>query len=196
MQEATRQVALWNQKYQSEHGIFVSVNMSNREFAQFDLEDRVQRCLKNSGLVPSRLWLELTETVLINEPERAEARLAKLKEFGVKLCIDDFGTGYSSLGYLARYPFDVLKIDKSFFLKRTGRTNLAIVRSILDLGRNMGLEVVAEGLETEDTAVQLSDLQCTYGQGYLFAKAVNSEEAEAMIDGRPRLVFIKDKHRA
>ena len=190
LKEACRQLALWQGMEAPYNDLFVTVNISNREFAQFDLEQRVEEALTGSGLPPSRLWLELTESVLISDPERSGARFGRLKALGVRLCVDDFGTGYSSLSYLARYPFDVLKIDRSFFLDKSVHTNLAIVRTMLDLGRNMGLDVVAEGIEEEDKAEQLGQLQCPLGQGYLFGKPLPAKRAEDLVKGRPRLVFV------
>lgn len=189
---ACRQLAVWQDRYPAAKDLFVSVNVSNKEFAQFDFESRVREALAASGLSPSSLWLEMTETVLIKDPARTAMRLSRLKDLGIKLAIDDFGTGYSSLSYLARFPFDVLKIDRSFLMG--DESHLTIIRTILDLGKNLGLSVVAEGIEKESRVAEMRDLECEFAQGYYFARPMPAEEAEKALPGRPRLVFVNGSH--
>ncbi|MDP9350134.1 MAG: EAL domain-containing protein [Chloroflexota bacterium] len=136
-----------------------------------DLVAEVAGALGESGLRPSMLTLEITESAAMGDAESSIARLLDLKEMGVKLVIDDFGTGYSSLAYLHRFPVDVLKIDRSF-VDGLGRESedTAIVRAVIGLAHSLGLEVVAEGVETDDQAQRLRALGCELAQGYLFSR--------------------------
>lgn len=156
----------------------VHVNLSGRQFAQGGLVEEVDRVLTETGLAPSRLKLEITESVIMVNPELAVELLKGLKALGTRLCIDDFGTGYSSLSYLLRFPADTLKIDRSFVnaLGKGGR-NEDIVGAILSLARSLDMEVVAEGIETAEQRDILTQLGCGYGQGYLFSRALEGEAA-------------------
>jgi len=149
----------------------VAVNVSARQFRQPSFTDDVAEALRRSGLAPSALELELTETVLMDDPPAMVERLRALKQLGVTLALDDFGTGYSSLGYLLRFPIDVLKIDKSF-VGTLGRDRHAekIVVAIIDLARRMNLTVVAEGVESGGQAELLRQRRCDLIQGYLISR--------------------------
>ncbi len=151
----------------------VAINFSPRELAQPDVVDRVRATLENHQVDPRRLCIEITETAVLDEVDTAIATLSALRDIGVRLAIDDFGTGYSSLSYLRRLPVDIVKIDRSF----TGElgvdgANLTIVAGIIGLARGLGLEVIAEGIETPRQLEVLRDLGCAFGQGYLFAAPV------------------------
>jgi diguanylate cyclase (GGDEF)-like protein len=150
----------------------VAVNLSPRELAQRDLVDRVNATLRDSGVDPSRLCLEITESALLGDADLALTTLARLKDAGLQLAIDDFGTGYSSLNYLRRLPVDIVKIDRSFVaeLGWDGPEH-TIITGIIGLTTGLGLEVVAEGIETHEQAQALLDLGCTIGQGFLFSPA-------------------------
>ncbi len=162
---------------------YVSVNLSSREFAQPDLVDTVRAALQQSGLPTSCLKLEITESVLIGNPERARGRLTALKELGVDLSIDDFGTGYSSFSYLHKYPFDVLKIDKSFVQKLNGEGNARqIIRAIVELAHNLGMKVVAEGGEDLRTLDALRELGCEFAQGYHYSRPLPPQQLDDWID--------------
>jgi EAL domain-containing protein (putative c-di-GMP-specific phosphodiesterase class I) len=146
----------------------------------------VAAALHGAGVAPTSLVLELTETVLVTNPLRAASRLAELRDLGVRIAIDDFGTGYSSLSYLQQFPFDILKIDRSF----TGAIGAAaevpaIVTGIIDLARALGLQTVAEGIELTAQRDQLTDHRCDHGQGYLFARPLRPEAAAALLRARP-----------
>ena len=164
---ALRQVHAWNiQGYD----IGVAVNLSGRDLMDLRLPDEIEEFLKRWKVNPARLELEITEGTIISDPLRTKAILGRLKELGVRIAVDDFGSGYSSLGYLRRLPLDVLKIDKSFVLNMLeDEDDAAIVRSTIDLAHNLGLEVVAEGVETEETRAALVHLRCDRAQGYLFS---------------------------
>ncbi len=152
------------------HGV-IEVNLSARQIGDPNLITTVERALRNSRLHPNQLILEITESALMDDPEAALDVLKELKSLGVRLAIDDFGTGFSSLTYLQRFPIDVLKVDKSFIseLSEDG-TGYVIVKAVIDLAHTLGLEVVAEGVETEDELRILKDLDCDMAQGFYFAR--------------------------
>lgn len=181
MTSACRQMRDW--ELRASAALTVSVNLSSRQFLQPDLVEQVDSLLQESGLSPRRLKLEITESVIMSSADSAIQMLARLRELGVKVCIDDFGTGYSSLSYLLRFPSDDLKIDRSFVLALThGGRNVRIVETIISLGQGLGMEVVAEGVETEAQRQQLVALGCRYGQGFLFSRAVEPGAAGELID--------------
>ncbi|HEX6738951.1 MAG TPA: EAL domain-containing protein [Vicinamibacteria bacterium] len=162
----------------------VNVNLSSRQLSQADLVDSVAAVLRETGLAPEQLTLEITETAVMQNPESAVALLRGLKDLGVRVCIDDFGTGYSSLNYLLRLPADVLKIDRAFVaaLGRDER-NDKILAAIISLTRSLGLAVVAEGVETEEQRARLEALGCPYAQGFLFSRPVDAPRALALLQG-------------
>ena len=176
---ACYQLRLWQEQLLS--SFMISVNLSAKQFYQSGLIEVVDRILSETGLKGNFLKLEITERVLMNNTQSTIATLEQLQERGVQLCLDDFGTGYSSLSYLQSLPFDFLKIDRSFVerLKKAERSE--IVRAIIALGSNLKIETIAEGIETKEQLRQLMSLNCTYGQGFLFAKPMNSEAATDFI---------------
>jgi len=151
------------------------VNLSARQVAQPDLLQRIKEALETSKLNPHCLKLEITESVVMENAEAAAQMFKQLRSLGVQLSIDDFGTGYSSLSYLHRFPLNYLKIDRSFVMRLTTDNDNAIVRTISTLARNLGMEVIAEGIETDEQYQQLKMLGCEYGQGYLFSRPVNND---------------------
>jgi EAL domain-containing protein (putative c-di-GMP-specific phosphodiesterase class I) len=171
LEEACRQVRAWQDQYPTVPPLVMGVNLSGRQFQHPGLVADVARTLRESGIDPHCLKLEITESVLMREVETAVATCAALKDLGVQLAIDDFGTGYSSLGQLKRFPFDTLKIDRSF-VDGLGRDeqDMAIVRSLVTLAKTLSLSVTAEGIETPLQEAHLRSLGCERGQGYLFAR--------------------------
>ncbi len=160
----------------------VAVNVSPLQFRRADFVDTVERILLETGFDPARLELELTESTLIGNVETAEAAMRRLKALGVRLALDDFGTGYSSLLYLRRFPFNKLKIDRSFVQSiENGSDAAAIVHAIVSLGRGLGMKVTAEGVETADQQLFLRAAGVHSMQGYRFGKAVSTEEISARI---------------
>jgi EAL domain-containing protein (putative c-di-GMP-specific phosphodiesterase class I) len=158
--------------------IFVSVNFSGINFGTYDLVEIVDGIIKQSGTNPANIKLEITESALIDEPERAETVLQELKEIGVTIALDDFGTGYSSLGYIHRFAIDDIKIDRSFVSGlHDSERSLDIVRAIVGLAKNFKLKLVAEGIEREEDVASLNTLECDMGQGYLFSKPLELEDA-------------------
>lgn len=157
--------------------ISMSVNVSAIDFRQHDFVDGIVRILELTGLDPTLLELEITESVLMQNVEATVQTLHAIKALGVRLAIDDFGTGYSSLSYLQRFPVDVLKIDQSFIRGLSTENNdAALVSAIISLGKSLNLNIIAEGVETLEQLDFLKALQCEEGQGYFFSKAVLPQE--------------------
>ncbi|RTL02356.1 MAG: EAL domain-containing protein, partial [Neisseriaceae bacterium] len=162
--------------------LVVSVNVSAVQFRQPNLADLVARALKDSGLPGDRLELELTEGMLMEQPEAASAAMDALKQMGVRLSLDDFGTGYSSLSYLKRFPFDALKIDQSFVRDLgSNADDDSLVRTIILMAKNLNMRAIAEGVETSTQLDFLSANECDEFQGFLRSQAVPASELEKLI---------------
>jgi diguanylate cyclase (GGDEF)-like protein/PAS domain S-box-containing protein len=180
--QAAADVVQWRNRIPRRTPLYVSVNVSVRQFRDPGFVDGVRRVLAASSLPPSALMLELTESVLLRRDEQIHSDLRELKLVGVKLAIDDFGTGYSSLSYLRELPIDVLKIDKSFVDGiATSEQRLALLEGIIGIARTLRLDVVAEGIETEVQRDLLVSMGCQFGQGYLLAIPATADEAEALV---------------
>jgi diguanylate cyclase (GGDEF)-like protein len=189
LEEACRQLRLWEGMFDFDRPLIMSVNLSGKQFSQPDLVQRIQAILKATGLRAQSLKLEITESVVMDDVESAIEVLKQMKALDVKLGIDDFGTGYSSLSYLSRFPTDTLKVDKSFVgrmeLESEGE-NVAIVRTIVTLAHALGMDVIAEGVETAAQLARLRSIGCEYGQGYFFAKPLPSDDATVLMASEPR----------
>jgi diguanylate cyclase (GGDEF)-like protein len=187
LKRACQQLAQWQWASPAHRQLFMSVNLSGKQVAEPDLVAQIQQILEDTHVDARYLKLEITESVVMENAELAAQFFKRLKALGVQLSIDDFGTGYSSLGYLHRFPLDTLKIDRSF-VGRIGEAaeNIEIVRTIVSLADNMGMEVVAEGIETLGQLAQLRKLNCQYGQGYLFARPADAASIDAWICQRPQ----------
>jgi diguanylate cyclase (GGDEF)-like protein/PAS domain S-box-containing protein len=175
---------------------YMSVNLSVRQLQHRDVVSDVSDALGESGLPPGALMLEMTESMLIDDPESAIATLVDLRALGVRIAMDDFGTGYSSLSYLSRFPFDVIKMDRSFLEPDAAQDGLA--SAIVTLGASLGLQVVAEGIERVEQLVALRDLGCAYGQGFYFARPMTATELVehlASAAGAPRSTVAADTGR-
>ena len=182
LRSACRQAREWQKTYPSQPPLFVSVNLSVKQFNEPGLVENIAQLLEESQLPPRCLKLEITESVFSDNIEAAVKLLTQLRELGVQLSIDDFGTGYSSLSYLQRFPIDTLKIDRSFVTQMMeNEENLAIVRTIVALAQNLGMDVVAEGVETEDQLSLLRKLECENGQGFLFSTPLGGRQLEQFI---------------
>jgi predicted signal transduction protein with EAL and GGDEF domain len=179
LQEACRQIRAWNEQFPCSPRFTMAVNISAKQFAQANLVSQVARVLSETGLAPETLRLELTESVTMRDEERTTRILSELRDLGVRLCIDDFGTGYSSLSYLRRFALDILKIDRSFVTDMLNNSEShEIVKTILSLGKNLRMKVVAEGVETLEQMTLLKSLGCEFAQGYLFSRPLDSAAVE------------------
>ncbi|QIB33399.1 EAL domain-containing protein [Ancylobacter pratisalsi] len=185
LDSAARQLGGWQRSSRSEP-IFVSVNISSRQMLRHDLLQDIKAVLARNVVAPGTLKLELAESLAMENPEYAAQILSRMRELGAGLSLDDFGTGYSSLAYLQRFPFDTIKVDRTF-MKALGRNgNKAqrpiILRTIINMAHDLGMDIVAEGIETEQAAAALGKLGCRYGQGRLFGEPVSAEEARKLIN--------------
>ena len=182
MTQSARQLAEWIERHPLAGKLFCSVNLSVGEIERPHLCEDVARVIKESGLPKGALKLEVTEGDIMRDTAHAAEVLQSLKDVGASLALDDFGTGFSSLSYLARLPFDTLKIDRYFVLTMNKDEGSAkIVKSVVNLGRDLSLEVVAEGVENAELARLLLDAQCHYGQGFGYAPALPAQEAEVYL---------------
>jgi diguanylate cyclase (GGDEF)-like protein/PAS domain S-box-containing protein len=189
LRQAITDLARWRGPDPDPRQPFVSVNVTARQFRDMEFIGSVRRLLGESGLVPSALMLELTESGLLRRDERINSDLAELKHTGVRLAIDDFGTGYSSLSYLREMPIDVLKIDKSFVEGiAVSAQRLALVKGIVEIARTLGIDVIAEGIETEEQRGLMTEMGCRYGQGYLLARPMPWDQAQVLLRSGEGLV--------
>lgn len=183
--ESCRQLSIWQRAYPLDPPLTMNVNLSPRQFSQHDLVQTVSTALNEHVLSPESLKLEITESALIEHADDATALLYRLNSLGIQLCIDDFGTGYSSLSYLQNFPFSTIKLDKSFIRQMSaGGEAIEIVRTIIALARSLGMSLVAEGTETAEQLNILQELACDYGQGWIFARALDATAAAKLIEQR------------
>jgi diguanylate cyclase (GGDEF)-like protein/PAS domain S-box-containing protein len=175
LREALRQLRVWDESGNGNGSIAMHVNLSARQLLQPDVVERVRAALDETGVAPTRLHLEVTESVLIESADAAEVLLRGLRSIDVGLSLDDFGTGYSSLSSLRQFPFDLLKIDRSFLLDADARRGDDIVRTIASLARLLGMEVTVEGIENAEQAARMRELQVDYAQGFYFGRPVAPE---------------------
>jgi diguanylate cyclase (GGDEF)-like protein/PAS domain S-box-containing protein len=182
LSEACRRLKAWKANLPADRDLFMSVNLSMKQFVQAKLVENIAAMLKELELSPTNLKLEITESAVMEDPIAAVEMLQQMKDLGIRLAIDDFGTGYSSLSYLHRFPLDMLKIDRSFISGISETVNeMEIARTIMPLARNLRLDVVAEGVETAEQVVELKKLKCKYAQGFYFSKPLSPDEAEALM---------------
>ncbi|MFQ5857549.1 MAG: EAL domain-containing protein [Anaerolineae bacterium] len=182
LRETCGQMRAWQAQFPADPPLTISVNLSSKQFAQPDLIEQIEQVLRETGLDARSLKLEITESVIMENGESAAVMLSRLRALGVQVHMDDFGTGYSSLSYLHQFPIDTIKIDRSFIGKMgVDGNNSEIAQAIVMLARDLGMDVIAEGVETAEQLVRLRALECEYGQGYHFSKPLDSEAAGALI---------------
>lgn len=182
LRQGSRIMAHWNENFFTARNLTISINLSPRDLAHPNLLGYVSEVLQDTAIGPEQLKLEITETAVMDHPDQAIVKLDRLKKLGIQLAMDDFGTGYSSLSYLHRFPIDTIKIDRSFVhTMLENPSNLEIIKTILGLGKILGLHIVAEGVETEDQLKVLKDLQCDFAQGYLLGRPLPRDKAEAIL---------------
>ncbi|MCP4043332.1 MAG: EAL domain-containing protein [Gammaproteobacteria bacterium] len=176
----------YSRRYPGRQPLFMSVNLSARQLEEPGEVNMLTKTIAESNIDPKQLKLEITESVLMEHPERADLSLYRLKETGISLAIDDFGTGYSSLSYLPRFPLDTMKIDRSFVITMlVNEGSMQIIRAITSLGHSLNMDLVAEGIEDHQEIEYLKDLGCTFGQGYLFSKPIPEDEVISYINKQP-----------
>ena len=181
LERTARQLSAWQRSIPRREPLFASVNVSSKQLLRQDLVHDLRTVLSRSTLVRGTLKLELTESLVMENPEHAAQLLSRIRELGAGLALDDFGTGHSSLAYLQRFPFDTIKIDKSFVRMNNKGTRPVILRSIISLAHDLGMDVVAEGAETESDAIELYQLGCEFAQGFIFGEPMSVEAARELL---------------
>jgi diguanylate cyclase (GGDEF)-like protein/PAS domain S-box-containing protein len=182
LQEACLKVRTWNERFRVDPLLTLSVNISGVQLSQPDLVDQIAQAVRETGLPGECLILEITENAVIENPKITAHILEKIKKLQVNIHLDDFGTGYSSLNSLRQIPVDTIKVDRSFVSEIDKNSNLGLIRTIISMGHELGLEIIAEGIETKEQLTELRALGSEYGQGYLFAKPQDGEAMERLLD--------------
>ena len=187
LREACHQLRLWQKEKLKGIPLFMSVNLSARQFAQLDLIEQIEQILSETQLNPQSLKLEITESAIMDNVNSVAVILQKLRSHSIQLSIDDFGTGYSSLSYLHSFPVNNLKIDQSFVQRLDSNPkNLGLIPAIINIAKTMGMSVIAEGIETPQQLAQLRTLNCDFGQGYLFSKPLDAQKAIDLTASNPQ----------
>src|SRR5262249_40677867 len=187
IERAARQLSTWQRALRRRDPLFASVNISSRQLLRQDLIHDLRTVIARSGLARGTLKLELTEALVMENPEHTAQMLQRIRDLGASSALDDFGSGHASLAYLQRFPFDSIKIDRSFVRTNGKGSRPVILRSLISLAHDLGMEVVAEGAETDSDGVELYKLGCEYAQGHCFGEPMNADDAKALLeDDGPR----------
>jgi EAL domain-containing protein (putative c-di-GMP-specific phosphodiesterase class I) len=178
--EACRKAVEWQLR---DHNMYMSVNVSVRQLDDERFVDDVREVIATTGIDPSSLVLEITETAIMSDPQAIAKKLEAIKNLGVSVAIDDFGTGYSSLAYLRQFPIDILKIDRSFIANMKSDESAALIRTLVQLGKQLGLRTLAEGIEDQDQYERLQQEDCDSGQGFMLARPLSVAAVEEFVAG-------------
>ena len=195
LERTARELSGWQRAVRRRDSVFATVNISSRQLLRQDLIHDLRTVIARAGLARGTLKLELTEALVMENPEHTAQMLQRIRDLGAGLALDDFGSGHSSLAYLQRFPFDTIKIDQSFVRTNGKGARPVVLRSIISLAHDLGMEVVAERAETDSDAVELSQLGCEYAQGHHFGKPMSADDAKALLqddDVREESEFAKD----
>jgi diguanylate cyclase (GGDEF)-like protein/PAS domain S-box-containing protein len=184
LEQTARELAAWQNALEVDPPIFASVNMSSQHLLRHDLLQDVKAVIARTGVLPGSLKIEMTESLVMENPEYSAQMLTRLRDLGAGLSLDDFGTGYSALSYLLRFPFDTIKVDESFVRQMAGGRPV-ILRSIVKMAHELGMEIVAEGAETESEAIELYQLGCEYAQGPVFGEPMSMLQARQLVGAAP-----------
>jgi EAL domain-containing protein (putative c-di-GMP-specific phosphodiesterase class I) len=184
IERTARQLGNWQRTVRGRVPLFASVNVSSRQLFKNDVVDSLRAVLGRVGLARGTLRLQLTESAVMESPEQAAQILKRLRDLGVGLALDDFGTGHSSLVYLHRFPFDTIKVNRSFVRANAKGTRPAVLRSIVGLAHDLGMDVVAEGAENESDAGELYHLGCEFAQGVAFGHPMSADQAQELLLGK------------
>lgn len=181
LSETCRQMRRWQESFPADPPLYVSINIPGKLFVQSGMAQRIRAILDESGLAPESLRLDITENAIMNHGDLALARLRELRELGIQVHVDDFGTGYSSLTYLQRFSYQALKIDRSFVSGLDTGGGRTVVKTVVTLGQTLGMDVIAEGVETEEQLRQLREMSCPQAQGYWFSHPLDSAGVESLL---------------
>ena len=184
LEQTARELSAWQNALEVDPPIFASINMSSQHLLRHDLLQDVKAVIARTGVIPGTLKVEMTESLVMENPEYSAQMLARLKDLGAGLSLDDFGTGYSALSYLLRFPFDTIKIDESF-VRQMAAGKPVILRSIIKMAHELGMETVAEGAESESEAIELYQLGCEYAQGPVFGEPMSMLQARQLVGAAP-----------
>jgi EAL domain-containing protein (putative c-di-GMP-specific phosphodiesterase class I) len=193
LKEACFDLMRWQKMMPGHQALFMSVNISSKQFLRTNLIKEIQDILEQSGLPPEQLKLEITETTMMQDAAETIRLINQLKDTGIQIVIDDFGTGYSSMSYLQQLPVDTLKVDRSFIskIKHAGADeNRNIVETIITLAHNLNMNVVAEGVETIEQQTVLASLKCQLAQGFYFSKPLNKQAMDRLLQNIEKHVKI------
>ncbi len=185
LEHAARELASWQSALTTSPLPFVSINVSSRQLLRHDLINDVKAVLARTGVQPETLKLEITESLVMQNPEYTAKVLGRIRELGAGLSLDDFGTGHSALSYLQQFPFDTIKIDKSFVRPNGSPARSILLRSIVTLAHELGMEVIGEGAETEAEITELAEVGCEYAQGFVYGRPMTAQMVQQMVRRRP-----------